>query len=596
MSSKLSKLIDRHLDFYKRSEKTQFDKARRFYRGDFFGSTDSDLGTSRMDSYLCSKNMIYAIADTAVSALLGPNPSVAAVARTPKSQASATSVSGLLEYIFRTNRFRRKASTALIDAVLCKRGIFKTGWDADKDLPIVRAVNPSSIFFDLTARDPDDIRYWIEATVISFEEFKDRVRSGLYKADLVQDVEPDRYPKWLMDKNQQSDTQQVRDAFQWVTIYEYYDRETGLIQHYVKQADAVVFEDKIDYIPYSMFSLNQSGIDCLGLSEVQLVLKQQETINDLLTHMKQITYLQIPRILYDSGRITEEDLNKAVEASAGSFIGINPSNSETLRTLATLFYEMPQPQNPQGVQEFVARQEDDAAFISALAEAARGQVVGARTATEMAIIDAQMRTRLATREGHLNDAIEDVARKAFYLSKKYMREPRLIRVAGDKRWAELAHKDLRDIQMDFEMVSYNPIRKNPSVMIESLLQLIPFLAENPNVDMRKLTEEVISGMGLSRRIVIPEAELEAMQQEAMAQEESMMQAEQQAALGGAAGGKPFIQAQQVQQMQELLAQLPPEKAAQVAKQISQTAGVDIPMPQDALPAGGGSPVREDQVQ
>lgn len=417
MASKLSKLIDRHLDFYKRSEKTSFDKARRFYRGDFFANTDSDMGGTRMDSYLCSKNLIYAIADTAVSALLGPNPTVAAVARTPKSQDSATSVSGLLEYIFRSNKFRRKASTALIDAVLCKRGIFKTGWDADRDMPIVRAVNPSSIFFDLTVRDPDDIRYWIEATVISFDEFKDRVRSGLYKAELVKDVTPDRYPKWLMDRNQQSDTQSVRDAFQWVTIYEYYDREGGTIQHYVKQADAIVFEDKIDYIPYSMFSLNQSGIDCLGLSEVQLVLKQQETINDLLTHMKQITYLQIPRILYDSGRLSEEDLNKAVEASAGSFIGINPSNSEALRTLATLFYEMPQPQNPQGVQEFVARQEDDAAFISALAEAARGQVVGARTATEMAIIDAQMRTRLATREGHLNDAIEDVARKAFYLSK-----------------------------------------------------------------------------------------------------------------------------------------------------------------------------------
>ena len=73
-------------------------------------------------------------------------------------------------------------------------------------MPIVRAVNPSSIFFDLTVRDPDDIRYWIEATVISFDEFKDRVRSGLYKAELVKDVTPDRYPKWLMDRNQQSDT------------------------------------------------------------------------------------------------------------------------------------------------------------------------------------------------------------------------------------------------------------------------------------------------------------------------------------------------------------------------------------------------------
>ena len=564
MASKLSKLIDRHLDYYKRSEKVQFDKARRYYRGDFFTSSDSDLGGSRMDSYLCSKNMIYAIADTAVSALLGPNPSVAAVARTPQSEDSATSVTGLLEYVFQANKFRRKAATTLIDAVLCKRGIFKTGWDAERDMPIVRAVNPSSVFFDLTVRDQDDIRYWIEATVISFEEFKTRVRSGLYQAELVKDVQPDRYPKWLQDQNQSSNTQQLRDAFQWVTIYEYYDRETGKIQHYVKQADAVVFEDKIDYIPYSMFSLNQSGIDCLGLSEVQLVLKQQETINDLLTHMKQITYLQIPRILYDSGRITEEDLNKAVEASAGSFIGINPSNSETLRTLATLFYEMPIPDSPTGVKEFIARQEDDAAFISALAEAARGQVVGARTATEMAIIDAQMRTRLATREGHLNDAIEDVARKAFYLSKKYMREPRLIRVAGDRRWAQLAHKDMRNVEMDFEMVSYNPIRKNPSVMIESLLQMIPFLASNENVDVRRLTEEVIAGMGLSRRIVIPQAELEAMKQEAMQQQQAAMEAEAQAKLGGAAAGAPAMEAEQLAQLEETLAQMPPEEVNALA--------------------------------
>ena len=49
MSSQLSKLIDRHLDFYKRSEKTQFDKARRFYRGEFFTNSDSDLNTSKMN-------------------------------------------------------------------------------------------------------------------------------------------------------------------------------------------------------------------------------------------------------------------------------------------------------------------------------------------------------------------------------------------------------------------------------------------------------------------------------------------------------------------------------------------------------------------
>ena len=591
MPSKLSKLIDRHLNYYKRSEKKDFDKARRFYRGNFFSSTDSDISGMSAHSYLCSKNIIYAIADTAISALLGPNPSVGAIARTPRSQDAAPTVTGLVEYVFDANKFRRKAATTLIDAVLCKRGIFKTGWDAKKDIPIIRAINPSSVFFDLTVRDSDDIRYWIEATVISFDEFKSRVKSGQYKAELVKEVTPDRYPKWLLDENQKSTTDTVRDAFQWVTIYEYYDRERGIMQHYIKQADAVVFEDKIDYIPYSMFSLNQSGIDCLGLSEFQLVLKQQETINDLLTHMKQITYLQIPRVMYDSGRVTEEDLNKAVDSSAGSFVGINPSNSEALRSLATLFYEMPVPDSPTGVKEFIARQEEDAAFISALAEAARGQVAGARTATEMAIIDAQLRTRLATREGHLNDAIEDVAKKVFYLCKKYMKTNRLIRVSGSTKWSELSHKDLVDVDVDFEMVSYNPIRRNPGMMAETLIQMLPFLSQNENVNVRRLTEEILTNLGLPSRILIPEEDILAAKEQAAQQQQAMIQAEQQAKLGGAAAGRPAIEAGQAQQVQQLMQTLPPEDAARLAEQLGTPIEGAEELMEDALPGGGGAPIR-----
>ena len=590
MASKLSKLIDRHLNYYKRSEKKDFDKARRFYRGNFFTMTDSDIAGTASHTYLCSKNLIYAIADTAVSALLGPNPSVGAIARTPRSQDAAPSVTGLIDYVFDTNKFRRKAATALIDAVLCKRGVFKTGWDAKRDMPIIRAVNPSSIFFDLTVRDVDDIRYWIEATVISFDEFRARVKSGQYKAELVKEVTPDRYPKWLLDENQKASTDTVRDAFQWVTVYEYYDRERGIMQHYIKQADAVVFEDKIDYIPYSMFSLNQSGIDCLGLSEVQLVLKQQETINDLLTHMKQITYLQVPRVMYDSGRVTEEDLNKAVDASAGSFVGINPSNSEALRSLATLFYEMPIPNSPSGVKEFIARQEDDAAFISALAEAARGQVAGARTATEMAIIDAQMRTRLATREGHLNDAIEDVAKKAFYLCKKYMKDNKLIRISGSTKWDELTHKDLIDVEVDFEIISYNPIRRNPGMMAETLIQMLPFLSQNENVNIRRLTEEILTNLGLPSRILIPEEDIIAAQEQAMQQQQMMMQAEQQAKLGGAAAGAPALDAQR--RVEEELMAMDPEQASAALQQMGIPVPADETPVEEALPGGGGAPIRE----
>ena len=176
-----------------------------------------------------------------------------------------------------------------------------------------------------------------------------------------------------------------------------------------------------------------------------------------------------------------------------------------------------------------------------------------------------------------------------------MREPRLVRIAGDRRWAELAHKDLRDIQMDFEMVSYNPIRKNPSVMIESLLQLIPFLAENENVDIRQLTEDVVSGMGLSRRIMVPQAELEAMQQDAVAQEQDMVEAQQQAALGGAAGGKPYIEAKQMQAIQQAIAEMPLEDAMRFREKVQKETGVEVPLPQEMQGAMGGMPAPEGEA-
>lgn len=564
---KLSTLIDRHKRYYDQYERKAFDKARRYYRGEFWTTSQLDVNTNR--TMLCSKNLIYAIADTAISALLGPNPQVAANPRNPRSQEAVPAVNGLLGYIFESNRMRRRAATALIDAVLCKRGIFKTGWDQKTDRPMIKVVDPSALFFDLTVRDVDDVSYWLEATVVPFEVFKRRVEEGKYTVRSVDDVRPDRYPNWMLGGSSQKDNSGVRDAFQWVTVWEYYNRETNKVQHYVQQTDEVVLEADIDYIPYSMFSLNQSGVDCLGLSEVQLVLNQQETVNDLLTHMKQITYLMIPRVLYDSGRITEEDLNKAVEAAVGSFVGISPENSEALRTLGTLFYEMPMPSNPVGVKEFTARQEDDAAFISALAEAARGQVTGARTATEMAIIDAQMRTRLATREGHVNSAIEDVGEKAFWLCRKYMKEEKMVRISGSRRWATVDLKAIADVDVSFSMVSYNPIRQNPSVLAETLLQMIPFLIENPNVDIRRLTEEVVSGLGMPTNILLPEEEVAArMEAEAAA-------AEQQA-LGGAAAptGTP--------------PDLPPELMAMLAaEEAAATGGA----PEEALAAGGGAPIR-----
>jgi len=186
-----------------------------------------------------------------------------------------------------------------------------------------------------------------------------------------------------------------------------------------------------------------------------------------------------------------------------------------------------------------------------------------------------MRTRLATREGHVNDALEDVAKKAFFLCRKYMKSEKMVRIAGDRRWAEVNLRTLRDVEVSFEMVSYNPIRQNPSVLAETLMQMLPFLAQDPNVDSRRLVEEVISGLGMPARILLPEEDVAAMQ-------EAQMQAAQQEALGGAAAGEPAQKAAAAEE----LSQLSPEEQLAAMELLGGAA------PEDSFAAGGGSPVRE----
>lgn len=87
MTVNIGGLIDRHRRYYENQEKPKFDRARRYYRGDFWGTRMDDTGDDTATlSFRCAKNITYAIADSAISSLLGPNPQVAAEPRNPSSE------------------------------------------------------------------------------------------------------------------------------------------------------------------------------------------------------------------------------------------------------------------------------------------------------------------------------------------------------------------------------------------------------------------------------------------------------------------------------------------------------------------------------
>ena len=513
---RLRTLVDQHRRHYEKTEREGVETARRLYLGDSWGrgvvggqTTDSDR---RM---FASKAIIYAIADTAMSSLVGPTPRVAPMPTNPKANAAVSAVGGLMDWVFRANRMRRRISTSLIDAILAKRGCFKTSFDDAKGQPVIRAIDPTTLFFDLTVRDPDDISYWLEATVIPWKRFVDLRDRGVYSSDKIGDVKPDRYPRWLLDSNWTQQQTGVLDAQRYVVIWEYYDVERGRAVHYAERNDVTLFEDSISYMPYSMYSLNPSGVDCSGISEVQLLLNSQRTVDDLLTLWKRIAYLQVPKTFFDAGRIAEDSINDMVRANVGAYIPLHPraSMSPDAR-FSNLFFAAPVPEVPIGVKEMIAKTEDDMAFTSGLVEAARGRITGARTATEMAIVDAWTQTRLSARTSNMNEAIEDAARKAFYLCKRSLPAEKLVRVSGG-RFAPISVATLADVDMDFEMVAYNALRRNPAVVLDTLVQMLPVFANAPNVVIPALIETISDLLALpSERFLLSQEQMEAMAQEA----------------------------------------------------------------------------------
>jgi hypothetical protein len=69
---------------------------------------------------LCSKNLIYSVCDSAIAGLLGPNPRVGVVPRSPEAESFSGAISSFMDWLFLVNRMRRRSAVALMDAVLCK--------------------------------------------------------------------------------------------------------------------------------------------------------------------------------------------------------------------------------------------------------------------------------------------------------------------------------------------------------------------------------------------------------------------------------------------------------------------------------------------
>ena len=572
----LKAILDAHI-VRAQTENATWDKWRAWYRSEFWGSAQGN------DSLLLENNYLYAFADTMVASVTPPNPRVTCIAKKDDDQSRLAAK--YREALINDVLYRAKAHSSLwkmaTHTSIYGRSIMKTVWNFTRKRPDFIVLDPRYFFFDMSASRWSDIRYAIEVTTLTKAEFyarsktkiKGKTRKKQYDPAVVKKATFGSFPKWLKDAEQTSVEmgEQVREVFEWVTVYEIYDFTNDKYYHMLEGEEDPLFQGDLPYVfvrnPFSLLTFTESLGDIGGLADSQLVERQQRRLNELdtleLRHAQSsIPVTVINEALCDNPEDFADQVSEAT--SPGDVVRLHGKNaaplSEILGTTPTSSL----------VPEFAQirdRIENSIQFVLGIPEYARGVAGTTEVATELALVDAAMRTRLGRRTKLINSIIQDMAEFIIGLYEEYLEsaEEIPVRVAGTKEAITVARQHLitrnpRDaeerkargeriedpLEIDYEVVPYSPTENSKTAQAKKLTQFMDMLLGNENIDQRRMTAHILDLLDISSDVMISEEEMKAAEQQqtlaTQQDQQAQMQAEQQTEGGSgdiiATGGMP----------------------------------------------------------
>lgn len=510
-------VIQQHVTAFRAREKIAYDRALAYTNGNAWA--DPTTGHSEVDIQRTSTNLIFPIVETAMTSLVPPNPAVTLKPRKPASTAAIQSGEALINYFLKTGRYRTELSRCTYHAVMYGLGVMKTGWDAALDRAVTNFVDPRNYFCDMTALREENIKYEIEATLLSKKEVQDKVDAGIYPASALEKA-ADQYPTWMLpnkrpdagiEGSSATEAKNLMNYQSWYLIYEVYDREHGIVHHYTPSDNKPLLTDELVFRPYDLLVFNFNGENVRGLSEVALILDNQKEYNWTESYLLTLLRHSIPGTYYDASMSSTDEEQKRLIMPIG---GMAPVKVPSNRTVGELFFSKPLPQVPPLADQMMAGKRDAIAYVSSLAAAQRGQVVGAKTATELAFIKGQIQDRLSSRQREIFELTAHVAEKQYLLAQKYMSAERVVEVTGGD-WLSISPATLESVEATFETATYSATETNPAVRAESLRTAYPILSTNPLISQKRLLEELLRAQELPLTLMLTEEEL-AQQQAAQA--------------------------------------------------------------------------------
>jgi len=398
------------------------------------------------------------------------------------------------------------------------RSFVKTVWNFRKKSPDFIALDPRNVWFDMSVDRWEDIRYLIEVTVLTREDFNSRTKGKgkktdqVYNPEVAEKAQFGAYPEWLRDRQRDRSllNESSKEVFEWVTVYEVYDfSDEGRYYHYMEEQDEPLFAGEMPYRfvrnPFYRVSFNDNLTDIGGLSDVKLIAPVLERLNELDTLMLWFAQTSIPITLLNSSLCDnpERVRSQLRDATApGSIVEVAGKSNAAISDI------IGHTSTPSLSPEFVSSRDrciQVIEFILGIPQYSRGVVGVADVATEVALADTATRTRNGRRQKEVYDLLSWMGQGTVGLYEEFLADDEIlpVRLLGDPKMLEITRASMmareildargeEPLEYDYEAVPYSPTENNRLVQLRNLQQFFPLLQEAPNVDqaglLRKLLE------------------------------------------------------------------------------------------------------------
>ena len=548
----IKSIIDAHVSKANKEHKV-WDKWRAWYRSEFWG----ELLDEANDGLLVENNYLYAFTDTMVASVTPPTPRVTCLPRRRDEEAELAAKyreSLINDALYRTHAHEVLWKMATMASVY-GRSIVKSVWSFSRNRPDFVVIDPRYFFYDMTVNRWEDIRYAIEVTTLTKAEFFSRTdpkkgkRGGMqYDPGVAKRAKFGTFPKWLVDSEDTSIkiTEATREVFEWIVVYEVYDFTRDKYYHMLEGVEDPLFAGDLPYTfvrnPFARLVFNENLADIGGMSDSQLVERQQRRLNELDTLELRHAQSSIPvTVVNESLCDNPEDFIDQVSSatSPGDVVRLMGKNAAPL---ADILGNTPTATLVPAFAEIRDRIESTIQFVLGIPEYARGVAGTSEVATELALVDAAMRTRLGRRTKLLNGIIEHMAESIIGLYEEFLESEREIpvRTTGTSEAVHVARRHLsaRDprkadqqkaagepveepLEIDYEVVPYSPTENSKTAQIKKIQNFLDILLGSPDVKQRSLVAHILDLLDLGKDVLATEEEAAQAAQAAMGGEGGM---------------------------------------------------------------------------